>query len=147
MDGCIRVLSGAVYLIIVHRKVAPNGRALDISTSEPVNYWTVNCRCGCFLGFPNRRAAEAERDELTKRYEIARQDVSARNVVSLLAKLETLAEQSRPAIASSFEACDDILRSRKLYRKAYSAGDYERKTIDHAAPPGDEAEGTGFRRI
>ena len=47
---------------------------------EPVDYWAVNCRCGHFLGWPNRRAAEAERDELAKRYALARNDASQRNI-------------------------------------------------------------------
>lgn len=81
--------------------------------SEPVDYWTVICRCGHSLGFPNRRAAAAEGDELAKRYNTARQDASTRNVAPLLAKLEALAEGSKPVISMSFQACDDILRSGK----------------------------------
>jgi hypothetical protein len=80
---------------------------------EPVHYWAVHCRCGHFLGFPNRRAAETERDELDKRYVHVRNDAVRRSIGPLLNKLEALAEQSRPVINMSFAACDDIIRPDK----------------------------------
>lgn len=80
---------------------------------EAVQYWQVHCRCGNFVGFPNYRAAAAERDELLKRYDAASRDADARRVAPLLAKLEAPAEQSRPVISMSFAACDDILRADK----------------------------------
>jgi hypothetical protein len=81
--------------------------------SAAAQYWQVHCRCGEFLGFPNYRAATAEREELVKRYEVARDDCETRRVAPSLAKLDALVERSRPVIAMSFATCDDILRSGK----------------------------------
>lgn len=112
--------------------------ALSINCSEcgePFDYWEVNCRCGKFLGFPNHRAAEAQRDELVKRYDFARNDTNQRNIGHLLAKIEALAEQSRPVIAMSFAACDDILRSGKYrnYHQRIQSGERVPATAqDHA---------------
>jgi hypothetical protein len=80
---------------------------------KPVAYWRVHCRCGCFLGYPNRRQAEAERADLLRRYDLARSDATARRVLPLQEKLEQLADQSLPVINMSFAACDDILRPGK----------------------------------
>jgi hypothetical protein len=85
--------------------------------------------------FPNHRAAAIERDELSKRYEAARNDPETRKVAPLLAKLESLAERSRPVIAMSFAACDDILRSDKYRNYDQRTGSGEREPAnaqDHA---------------
>jgi hypothetical protein len=103
---------------------------------EVVEYWQVHCRCGHFLDFPNFRAATAERDALVKRCDAARDDSQMRRVgPALLAKLESLAEQSRPVIAMSFAACDDILRSDKYrnYDQRTSSGErFPASAQDHA---------------
>jgi hypothetical protein len=80
---------------------------------KPVGYWQVNCRCGCFLGFPNRRQAEAERADLSRRYDSANNDAAARRVLPLQEKLQLLADQSLPVINMPFAVCDDILRPGK----------------------------------
>jgi hypothetical protein len=102
-------------------------RCRDPRCGEAIKYWQVNCRCGEFLGFPNYRAAAAEHDELLTRYKAARKDAQARQVALLLAKLEALAEESRPVIAMSFAACDDILRSDKYrnYDQRNKSGERE----------------------
>jgi hypothetical protein len=101
-----------------------------------IRYWEANCgRCGHFLGFPNRRAAVAEHDHLLKRATAARDEARLRGLAPLLAKLETLAEQSRPVIAMAFEVCDDILRSKKYrnYDRRVDSGEREpAKELDHA---------------
>jgi hypothetical protein len=102
---------------------------------EPIKYWQVHCRCGHFLGYPNYRAAAAEREELMRRCEAARDDAETRRVAPLLAKLEALAEQSRPVIAMSFAACDNILRSDKYrnYDQRTDSGEREPASAqDHA---------------
>lgn len=96
--------------------------------SEAAQYWQVHCRCGDFLGFPDYRAATAEREELVKRYEAARDASKKRGLSSSLAKLDALVEQSRPVIAMSFAACDDMLRSDK-YRN------YESRTASGERDP------------
>jgi hypothetical protein len=79
-----------------------------------VDYWRAHCRrCGDFIGYPNRRAAEAERTKLWERYAVAREDADRRGVRPLLDKLEALAAQSLPVIGMDFKACDDVLRSGK----------------------------------
>jgi hypothetical protein len=78
-----------------------------------VEDWQAYCRNGDLVGFPNYRAADAERPELEKRARAAREDAQKRGITSLLAKLEALAERSRPLIAMGFSICDDILRSDK----------------------------------
>lgn len=94
-------------------------RCINPDCREPVGYWEVNCRwCNQPLGFPNRRAAESERDELAKRYALARNDATQRNIEPLLNKLEILAEQSRPVINMPFAVGGNILRSDK-YRNYY----------------------------
>jgi hypothetical protein len=80
---------------------------------DSAGYWQVQCRCGHFLGFPNRREADGERAELEKRHSAALTDSQRRGLEPLLAKLEALADQSWPVIAMSFAACDDIMRSGK----------------------------------
>ena len=94
----------------------------DPECGETVEYWNVHCRCGQFLGFPNQRAAAAERVELEKLYDASRLDAEARKVALLLGKLEELAERCLPVIAMSFEACDDILRPGK-YRNYHQRVD------------------------
>lgn len=94
---------------------------------KAVAYWQVHCRCGCFLGYPNRRQAEAERGDLLRRYELAKSDATARGVLSLQEKLEQLADGSLPVINMSFAACDDILRSGKYrnYDQRLESGERE----------------------
>ena len=85
-----------------------------------VDYWRAHCRrCGHFIGYPNRRAAEAERTKLWEAYGIARDDADRRGVRPLLDKLEALAARSPPVIGMDFKACDDVLRSGK-YRNFIS---------------------------
>ena len=93
---------------------------------KPIDYWRAQCRCGCFIGFPNWRAAQKERGELAARYAAAKQDATSRNVLSLVTKLETLAGQARPVIAMTFGACDDILRSGKYRNYDQRVGSGER---------------------
>jgi hypothetical protein len=103
---------------------------------EPVDYWAVHCRrCEWFVGFPNYRAAEAERDDLQKRYENARADANNRKIARLLDKLESLAERSRPVINMSFATCDDILRARKYrnYDQRVSSSEREPAEAQHHA--------------
>lgn len=89
----------------------------------PITYSAVACdRCGTFIGFPNYRAAEAERPELDARYTAAQIDANNRLVTKLLNKLQSLAENSRPVICMSFAACDDILRPGK-YRNYHQRVD------------------------
>jgi hypothetical protein len=111
-----------------HSSTCPNP-----DCGETIKYWQVHCRCGQFLGFPNYRAAAAEHEELMRRYDAARDDSEARRVAPLLAKLEALAEQSRPVIAMSFAACDDILRSDK-YRN------YDQRTDSREREPAGEQD-------
>ena len=92
-----------------HSSDCPN----KLECSAAAQYWQVHCRCGEFLGFPNYRAATAEREELVKRDKAARDDCESRGVAPSLTKVDALAEQSRPVIAMSFATCDDILRSNK----------------------------------
>jgi hypothetical protein len=102
---------------------------------EPVEYWRVHCRCGQFLGYPNHRAAESERADLTARCDSAREDAKGRGVASLLAKLETLVEQSRPVISMSFAACDDLMRAgkyRNYHQRVASAERSPAREQDHA---------------
>jgi hypothetical protein len=102
---------------------------------KPIKYWEVHCRCGQLLGYPNYRAAAAEREDLMRRYEAARHDAEARRVAPLLAKVEALAEQSRPVIAMPFAVCDDILRSDKYrnYDQRMDSGEREPANAgDHA---------------
>lgn len=80
---------------------------------KPVDYWLVHCRCGHFLGFPNRRQAESERAELNARYAVAQADAASRGAQPLLIALEQLADRSLPVINMSFAVCDDILRPGK----------------------------------
>src|SRR5205814_687976 len=80
---------------------------------KPVSYWRVHCRCGYFLGYPNRRQAEAERADLMVRYAAAQADAIGRRVNPMLIELERWAENSLPVINMSFAACDDLLRSGK----------------------------------
>jgi hypothetical protein len=101
---------------------------------KPVDYWRVHCRCGYFLGFPNRRQAEAERTELMTRYEAAHADAAARRVSTLLAGLERLADQSLPVINMSFAACDDIVRPGKYrnYDQRVESGERDpASALDH----------------
>src|SRR5207253_874190 len=73
--------------------------------------------------------------ELAKRYDAVRQDATLRGVAHLLVKLEALAEQSRPVIAMSFAACDDILRPGKYRNYEQRIGSGEREPAgqpDHA---------------
>jgi len=102
---------------------------------QVVEYWRVQCRCGHFVGFPNYRDVAAERAELTKRHTAAQDDCKKRRVASLLTKLEDLAEQSRPVIAMSFSACDDILRPGKYrnYHQRIDSGERDPSgAADHA---------------
>ena len=77
------------------------------------DYSAVRCRCGEFLGYPNFRAAEAERPELEARYQAARADAGSRGVESLLDQLETLADAALPVIAVPLDVCDLLLRGAK----------------------------------
>ena len=102
---------------------------------EPIRESDVYCRCGHFLGFPNYRAAASERDELTRRYDVATADASRRGVASLLGKLEALVEGSRPVIAMPFQVCDDLLRYGKYrnYHQRIASGEREpAEGINHA---------------
>jgi hypothetical protein len=111
-----------------HSKNCPN-------CGDAVEYWQVNCRCGDFVGFPNYRAAAADYDELEKRERAARADATTRGLLPLLAKLEGLAEGSRPVIVMDFVVCDDILRSGKYrnYDKRVESGERNpAKATDHA---------------
>jgi hypothetical protein len=103
---------------------------------EAIEYWRVHCRCGQFLGFPNFRAAAAEQDELEKRRWAAEEDARLRGTAALLTKLKDLAELSRPVIAMSFSACDDIMRPGKYrnYHQRIDSGERE------PANPGDHAD-------
>jgi hypothetical protein len=91
---------------------------------EPIPYFASHCRCGTFIGFPNRRAAEAEHAELAQRSADAITDATRRGASALLAELNRQVEQSLPVIAMYFEACDDILRDRKYlnYHKQVEFG-------------------------
>ncbi len=102
---------------------------------EAIEYWRVQCRCGHFVGFPNYRDVAAERAELTKRHTAAQDDCKTRGVAHLLTKLEALAELSRPVIAMSFSACDDILRPGKYrnYHQRIDSGERDPSSAeDHA---------------
>jgi hypothetical protein len=99
---------------------------------KPVDYWRDRCRCGCFIGFPNRRQADADRPELMQRYDAARADARARGAEPLLDKLEALADQTLPVIAMSFAACDDILRAKKYRNYEWRTASGEQ---DPAGPP------------
>jgi hypothetical protein len=103
---------------------------------KPADYWRVHCRCGYFLGFPNRRQAEAERPQLEARYEGARQDAGSRGVGHLLTMLESLSDQCLPVINMSFAACDDILRPGK-YRNYDQRIDSGERDPAGAADHGD----------
>jgi hypothetical protein len=86
-------------------------------------YWEVTCsRCSNFLGFPNRRAAEGERVELSRRYDAARAEAVTRGLSSLVETLEAVAHHSLPVISMGFEVCDDILRPDK-YRNYHQRVD------------------------
>ena len=97
---------------------------------RPIDYWRVRCRCGLFVGFPNHRAVSAERDELDRRYKDAKAGCQAMGLEHLLTELEQLAEQSRPVISMSFEACDDILRSGKYHNYSRRVDSGERTLAD-----------------
>lgn len=62
---------------------------------------------------------------MTKRYNDAQAVCKSRGVEALLAKLEAVAEKSRPVIAMSFSACDDILRADKYrnYHQRIESGE------------------------
>ena len=95
----------------------------------------VMCRNSHFVGYPNHRAALAERDALVERYQTARSDCEARGVGTLLDRLEKIAEESRPLIAMSFEACDSVFRSKKYlnYSQLVSANlRSPASPVDHA---------------
>ena len=102
----------------------------------PNDYWRAHCRrCGWLLGFPNRRAAEAERPELVARYYTACKNADSHNTLKLLEKAEALAEASRPVIAMSFAACDDLLRPGKYRNYDQRVGSGERepaRAADHS---------------
>ncbi|MBI1867580.1 MAG: hypothetical protein HYS06_04705 [Methylocystis sp.] len=96
---------------------------------DTIDYWRVYCRREHFVGYPNRRAAEGESDELAARHEKARQDASKRRVPSsLLAKLEALAEASQPVIDMRVSVCDNLLRGGK-YRN------YDQRVESDERPP------------
>jgi hypothetical protein len=103
---------------------------------KPVDYWRDRCRCGCFIGFPNRRQADADRPELMQRYDAARAEARTRGVEPLLGKLEALADQSLPVIAMSFAACDDILRAKKYRNYEWRTASEEQEP----AGPSDHAD-------
>lgn len=91
----------------------------------PIEPSDVHCRNSHFLGYPNYREAESERDALSRRYDEARTDCAQRDVEALLAKLEDLAARSRPVIAMPIDACDGMLRSKKYrnYHQRLAAGE------------------------
>ena len=91
---------------------------------EKIKYWQHTCRSMHFVGFPNYRSAELQRDALNNRYEKACDDADRRGVLSLLTKLEEIADECLPVISMGFEACDDILRARKYwnYREMIESG-------------------------
>ena len=95
----------------------------------------VLCRNSHFVGYPNHRAALAERDALLERYRTAKNDCATRNVSTLLDRLEVIAVRSKPVIAMSFEACDGVFRSRKYLNYSQSVGANLRgpaRPVDHA---------------
>ena len=101
----------------------------------PIDSSDVLCRNSHFVGYPNHRAALAERDALMERYRQARNDCAMRNVDTLLDSLEAVAERSQPVIAMSFEACDGVFRSKKYLNYSQSVGANLRgpaRPVDHA---------------
>jgi len=70
-----------------------------------------------------------------KRATAARDGARSRGLAPLLAKLEAIAEQSRPVTAMDFGVCDDILRSKKYgnYDRRVESGEREpAKELDHS---------------
>lgn len=112
---------------------APSGNCPDCGIA--FEYWQAHCRNGHLVGFPNYRAAEAERVELSARFQAAGDNARNRGLASLLAKLDTLAQSSQPVIVMSFAACDNILRSDKYrnYDKRLESGERNpAEARDHA---------------
>lgn len=101
-----------------------------------IDYWRPHCsRCGHLIGYPNRRTAEAERNQLWDRYKAAREDAERRGIRPLLDKLEDLAGRSLPVIGMDFRACDDILRADKYrnYHQRVASGERDPASEqDHA---------------
>lgn len=91
-------------------------------------YSVANCRCGRFLGFPNRRAAEEQATELDSRYAAAIVDATARGLDTLVGELERLLDRSVPVICMSIEAADDVTRARK-YRNYHNLVDQGHRGI------------------
>jgi hypothetical protein len=103
--------------------------------SQTNGYWAVQCRCGCFLGFPNRRAAAEEAAELDKRYNDAVISAGARSVAHHVLELEKLAQDAQPVICMSLEIADDLMRSAK-YRNYHHLVD---QGVRDPAEKGDDA--------
>jgi hypothetical protein len=95
---------------------------------ERVDYWQSHCRCGAFVGFPNRRAAEAERVDLFGRENAARATAARSGGDVLISELEALAEGARPVINMRTAVCDDLMRSGK-YRT------YHQRVASHDRDP------------
>jgi hypothetical protein len=111
----------ANILARVHGNMGVAGEKVTCSKCPFENdYSAVWCRCGEFLGFPNFRAAIAERPELTARYQAARTDAKTRGIERLLDQLEALADAALPVIAMTVDVCDLLLRGAKY--ESYSQG-------------------------
>ena len=92
------------------------------------DYSAAYCRCGQFLGFPNRRDAENQKTDLDDRYTAAMTRAASRGVDTLLRDVERLAYASTPVICMSIEAADNITRDGK-YRNYHNLVDHEDRKI------------------
>ncbi|WP_299939017.1 hypothetical protein [uncultured Pelagimonas sp.] len=86
------------------------------------DYSVANCRCGRFIGFPNRRDAAEQQAELETRYSKAISSACSRGVDALIDELALLVTNATPVICMSIEAADDITRGAK-YKNYHSRVD------------------------